>query len=254
MFDLIHICSQYGLLELLAQNLSTMDLYHTALTCSKLYDLILRSPKGFERLTRVALCDGSGLAARQTYEDLWRYYDPQEIEVKVWNTRCDETVGLPCLKCGVNVCEECRVYPRVGDRVYGPCRRPHFTTTYEMYNIICYCDACDEAVESRVGKELCKCDRYTRWLCRPCHIREDREASWVYKQCTKFEEGWDGEEGMVLDDHQHQRAVSYQHLTDLRFLAGLYTNYASSIDAHVVSELPKWAISGVCGARRNTRL
>lgn len=33
-------------------------------------------------------------------------YD-EEIEVRVWNLKCDAANALPCLKCGTNVCGVC---------------------------------------------------------------------------------------------------------------------------------------------------
>lgn len=212
MLDLQYLCSQYELLELLAQNLSTMDLYHTALTCSELHDLILKSQSGFERLKRVALCDGSGLKARQAYEDVWCHFDPQEVEIRLWNLKCDEAGALPCLKCGINVCEECRVYPRAGDNVYGPCRRPHFAMGHELDNIICYCDQCDKTIEDRVGASLCECDRYTRWVCRRCYVRETDEGSWYHQHWTQWEDGLgeDPAAGMTLSGNQLSLMVSSQ--------------------------------------------
>lgn len=111
MFNFKYICSQYELLELHAQNLSTMNIYHTALTCLDLHDLIMRPQKKFESLKRVILSDVSELKAHQAFERVRFSHEPQEVEVRVWSSKCDERGGLPCLKCEVNVCEECREYP-----------------------------------------------------------------------------------------------------------------------------------------------
>ena len=113
MFNLVFLLSQYQLLELTAKHLSTIDLYHTALACSDLYEIILKSENIFKKLRRVVLCDGSGLRARQSFSGIYngcpgRFGRPsyeEEIEVRVFNARCDEKGGLPCIKCGINVCE-----------------------------------------------------------------------------------------------------------------------------------------------------
>jgi hypothetical protein len=113
MFNLVFLLSQYQLLELTAKHLSTIDLYHTALACSDLHGMILKSENIFKKLRRVALCDGSGLRARQSFSGIYngcpyRFGRPsyeEEIEVRVFNARCDEKGGLPCIKCGINVCE-----------------------------------------------------------------------------------------------------------------------------------------------------
>ena len=212
MIDLTYLCTQYGLLRGLAQYLTTIDLFNIALTCKHLNDLILGQQRTFEELKKLNLCDGSGLRARQEESKLENFScHPKENATTLLNVQCDETGGRPCLKCGVNVCSECRCYPRVGDS-YGPCRRPHYSVTYQMYNIIAYCQACDEEVANRIGQEFCECDRYTRWICHACDVRERREASWYYENFTEFDGGGDEEEaarGLMLGDHQHDRTVSY---------------------------------------------
>ncbi len=76
---LFFLVSQYGILERLAQNLSTLDLLNLALTCKELYAHIRASNAIFERLKRVALCDGHGLKARQEYAGFYslmgKYYN-----------------------------------------------------------------------------------------------------------------------------------------------------------------------------------
>jgi hypothetical protein len=64
MSRIVLLLSQYELVELTASNLSTIDLLNVAFTCSKLYIQVRKSDATFERLKRVALCDGRGLIAR----------------------------------------------------------------------------------------------------------------------------------------------------------------------------------------------
>lgn len=214
MFNLVFLLSQYQLLELTAKHLSTIDLYHTALACSDLHEIILKSENIFKKLCRVALCDGSGLRARQSFSGIYngcpyRFGRPsyeEEIEVRVFNARCDEKGGLPCIKCGINVCEECRYVPRVrDDPSYMSSRRPHLRPDYSSVNIICYCNSCDKGVEQRMQGKLCGCDQYTRWICLRCRYKEIEESGWYYKNFTKYGDDMEGD-GMVLGDHQHNRA------------------------------------------------
>ncbi|KAL9131995.1 MAG: hypothetical protein Q9217_000205 [Psora testacea] len=231
MNSLVCVFSQYELLERTANYLSTIDLYNTALTCSDLFALIRQSERTFTRLKRVALCDGSGLRARQNYEGFynglqgrgswhWKNSDwaggrclaVEEIEIRVWRRKCDGVHALPCIKCGINVCEECRYVPRVrtGD-AYNPSRRPHYNTTYQNDNMICYCDDCDEPFEAQTEGKFCDCDRYTRWICLRCRVNEQKELVSYMKHHTQFYGGGDEDEaysGMILSDHQHQRMVS----------------------------------------------
>lgn len=97
--------------------MSTLDLFHLALTCSEYYRVIRTPDEIFHRLKRLALCDGRGLIERQEFKrlhapsgsDHWSgnrtaVYD-EELEVQVWNRKCDAANALPCLRCQVNVCE-----------------------------------------------------------------------------------------------------------------------------------------------------
>jgi len=117
----LSLLSQYELLEWIARHLSTIDLFYLSLTCSEVYQIVRQSETVFQRLKRLSLCDGRGLKARQEFKGLQRpyyFYDEgkgyranydEEIEVRVWNLKCDATNALPCSKCGINVCEVCRL-------------------------------------------------------------------------------------------------------------------------------------------------
>jgi hypothetical protein len=143
--DILYLLSQYELLEITAQNLSTLDLYNLALSCGELYERILRSKDIFNQLKRLCLCDGRGLKARQEFSGIYALTDwvypksagktaeqvkqksvfpipswappppvksalfDQELEIRVWNLKCDAANALPCLRCGVNVCEVCLI-------------------------------------------------------------------------------------------------------------------------------------------------
>jgi len=121
MANLLFLVSQYEILEKIAQYLSTLDLFHLASTCSELYTNIRQNESIFEHLKCLALCDGNGLKARQEFRSLYglcegldfargkwgrAVYD-EELEVRVWNLKCDAVNALPCLRCRVNVCEVC---------------------------------------------------------------------------------------------------------------------------------------------------
>lgn len=135
MSNLLALISQYEILERIASHISTLDLLNLSLTCLDLHRPIRKSEAIFERLKRVAICDGRGLKVRQEYKGLHsnpisffgaevsrslRFKIPgrltvekydEELEVRVWNLKCDAVNALPCLKCGVNVCEVCDAFP-----------------------------------------------------------------------------------------------------------------------------------------------
>jgi hypothetical protein len=119
MSNLLFLLSQYDILTGTANHLSTLDLFHLALANSGFYAIILQSAPVFNRLKRTALCDGTGLTARQNFQGLYSLrpedfawgrggrkaqYD-EELEVRVWNLKCDAANALPCLSCGINICE-----------------------------------------------------------------------------------------------------------------------------------------------------
>jgi hypothetical protein len=113
MSNIFSILLHYGILELTAQHLSLLDLFRLATTCSRLYTIIRKPDTLFDYWKRIALCDGRGLRARQEFRGIyaslrpgcgWPEFD-EELEVRVWNLRCDALNALPCLKCGLNVCE-----------------------------------------------------------------------------------------------------------------------------------------------------
>lgn len=126
--SIVSILSQYELLERTARHLSALDLLHLGLTCSDIHVFILDSRRVFDQLKRLAVCDGRGLDARQQFQGL---YEPcysherrggpkpefdEEIEIRVWNLKCDSYNALPCIRCGVNICEVNLCHPPVCEK------------------------------------------------------------------------------------------------------------------------------------------
>lgn len=121
------LISQYPILQVLSEYLSTLDLFHLALTDRSHYDYILSSKNIFNTLRRSCLCDGHGLADRQNFVGLYsldrRSYNwglarrviwqDDPIEVRLYGTKCDDSEALPCIKCGINICEVLTAQPVV---------------------------------------------------------------------------------------------------------------------------------------------
>lgn len=218
MATLLSLFSQYEILLRTAQYLTIHDLISLGSASKEAHSLILKSDSIFSRLKRTSLCCGHGLKARQDFiypynlEITFRRNLPQhdeELEVRVWNLKCDATNALPCLKCNINVCEECRFVPRVQKRPdYSVRRRPHHNVAFQSENVVCYCPPCDEKIERELPlslSEYCNCDQFTRWICRQCKRDEDEESGEYYSKRTQFgDEMEDG--GMWLGDNQHDRA------------------------------------------------
>lgn len=110
---LLAVLSQYTILEITARHLSLLDLFRLARTSSAFYALIRRPKALFEHWKRITLCDGRGLKARQEFRGIYASIKPgdgrpefdEELEVRVWNLKCDALNALPCLNCGLNICE-----------------------------------------------------------------------------------------------------------------------------------------------------
>ncbi|VUC34802.1 unnamed protein product, partial [Clonostachys rosea] len=203
---LTDLISSYAILPTLATWVSTVDLYHLALTNRAHYSHILGSPTLFKKLRRFCLCDGRGLIRRQNFQSPY-YSNPkagewtrsphlcsdEEIEVKLYNAKCDEAGALPCVKCGINVCEECRYYLRA--RPSYQTRRPHVDRARQISNIMCLCPKCDSVVEEEVKgqflNELCDCDPWARWICTRCKIEESAFDANYSKNHTLKEFYWD---------------------------------------------------------------
>ncbi|KJX92089.1 hypothetical protein TI39_contig5925g00003 [Zymoseptoria brevis] len=203
MSSLPDLLSQYPILTSLSEFVSTLDLHHLALTSQA-----CRAPieQSFETLKRNCLCDGRGLAQRKTfsgpstesrihrplssltYRKLPPYFDTcvayhwphAPIEVRLWNTVCDTTDTLPCQQCGINICEECRVYNREDVHLEQPQRRPHIDDHHQVSYTFGLCPTCDatqeEELQGRSLNELCDCDRYRRWICQTC--AKAQHAAW----------------------------------------------------------------------------
>ncbi|KAH7161486.1 hypothetical protein EDB81DRAFT_715013 [Dactylonectria macrodidyma] len=205
---LTDIVSSYAILPALASWLSTLDLYHLALTNRSNFASILGSPKIFKLFSRRCLCDGRGLVKRQEFqhpyslpqenylgENCRKIHEDEPVEVRLYNIKCDEAGALPCVRCGINICEECRYYPREPLRY--PERRPHLNVSNEICNIMCLCRSCDDTVEKDVSgqflNELCDCDVFERWICTKCKGEESRLSKQYLKQHTIVEGdfGWD---------------------------------------------------------------
>ncbi len=218
---LAQLLSNYPILQSFTSSLATLDLYHLGLTCKTIHSFILSSETKFNVLRRNCLCDGHGLAYRQAFTGLYslkrrgyhwgrerHIWQDEPIEVRVYGTKCDECNSLPCCKCGVNVCEECRFYPREPQEY--PERRPHLNQDWASHNVMCLCRKCDpileEELRGRFLNELCDCDIYTRWICSKC-VKDEREFWSEYSKNHTVCNGMGGTK--TMGDHQADRDVCY---------------------------------------------
>lgn len=197
--DLIVI---YPILSTLAEYVSAYDLFHLGIANHSNHANIIASRPLFERLRRSCICDGRGLAQRQNfsppYDAKSRWYDSrgprygpiydvdEPIEVRLYNIKCDVADTFPCVRCGVNVCEECRDYERWPHDSLFDGGRPYLADDLsEIRYMVWMCPPCDANTEAELeGKhlsELCDCNVYTRWVCQRCARLEEKEE-WQYRR------------------------------------------------------------------------
>ncbi|KAL8344415.1 hypothetical protein RB601_004787 [Gaeumannomyces tritici] len=225
--NLTAVIGQYPVLQALAAQLSALDLLNLALSSKAHHDIIAASAARFRRLRASCVCDGHGLKLRQDQEGLYRERDSRNtdkpIEVHLYALQCDPSSALPCIKCGVNICEECRHYSREAPDPTYPERRPHLNSPWQHENVMVLCPPCDEKQEAEIARPenfpetpLCSCDVYTRWICHPCKVKERKFTSNYYRECTVLEAYFDSDDELGHDfqgrtkemgDHQHSRAV-----------------------------------------------
>ncbi|KAF4452579.1 hypothetical protein F53441_4598 [Fusarium austroafricanum] len=238
---IVDLISSYSILESLVPWLSTLDLFNLSLTSRSAYAYIQPSPKIFKHLSRNCLCDGRGLVTRQEYaapyhrnrmSGRWdlnpHLTGDEEIEVRLYNIKCEEAGALPCLKCGINICEECRCYPRAAPPNVYPNRRPHLRGSFELDNIMCLCEECDKKAQSEVEGQFlndrCDCDIYKRWICVRCEDEERTTTRKYFEERTQMEWDWmvredlgygdDCEPSKTLHDHAFERAFPTEQCPD----------------------------------------
>lgn len=201
------VFTAYPILKSLASSLTPKDLYHLARTNRLHFSSILGSKELFQALRRQCICDGRGLQWRRdsqaSTQYLWPYWvtgDEYEayaarMRARVGRAECGESKSFPCFKCGINVCEECRDYPR--EEAYHPrffgYPRPHLDAAYQPKNIMYLCPPCDEEAEKKsletLGSDRCDCNLYTRWICMDCVEKEDKftgDYCEMYRQFRDF--------------------------------------------------------------------
>ena len=118
MATLTTLVAHYPILRVLSSFLSTLDLFHLALTNRTLHSYILCPQAIFNALRRDCLCDGSGLVKRQNFAGLYslkrrnynwggrrKVWQDEPIEIRLYRTKCDGAGALPCRKCSINICE-----------------------------------------------------------------------------------------------------------------------------------------------------
>ena len=113
MAKLVDVTSQYELVKIIASELATVELFNLARTSKTLWKSLDPLSLHFNSVKSLTLCDGHVVARRlaahaaemkrREVEEAYRsdhdYIDGIEA------LTCLGSESLPCVKCGVNVCE-----------------------------------------------------------------------------------------------------------------------------------------------------
>lgn len=126
---LIDLLARYPILAILSGYIATVDLYNLGRICKEAQVYIKPGSSIFKRLSRECLCDGHGVEARKEFRGplytapstLWwqlnksigTIYKEEKVEIHLYSLRCDQSDVLPCHKCGINICEQCRALDRL---------------------------------------------------------------------------------------------------------------------------------------------
>ena len=96
---LTSLLSQYELLTILCENLSSADIVHLGATSREHWQYIGHNPVIFKGLIAESTCDGKGIIARARVFGHW-YTEPTKATKK-----CRGKDAKPCSDCGAMVCD-----------------------------------------------------------------------------------------------------------------------------------------------------
>lgn len=228
--------SLYPIVSTLVGHLRYRDLIQLTLASRRTYAVLFTSPSYFEALKRACGCNGYGVLARQSWEWIGEYpsasaEEQAEIEASqgLLHSRCGtnmmnrtdpvilkgrqasdravcQVVGRRCEKCGINVCEECRFFPRIISQPF--CKphgnRPIFFHGYSKEVVTAMCASCDEQIEDWVrstypdSRHVCDCDLFNRWVCFPCRQEETKEEKEGHRRIVKLLRDHSGSLGSTI--------------------------------------------------------
>ena len=95
---LTSLLSQYELLTILCENLSSADIVHLGATSREHWQYIGHNPVIFKGLIAESTCDGKGIVAQARVFGYWQA-DPEQATRK-----CRGKDAKPCSDCGAMVC------------------------------------------------------------------------------------------------------------------------------------------------------
>ncbi|KAI9821265.1 MAG: hypothetical protein M1827_004001 [Pycnora praestabilis] len=213
MADFVDIVTEMpSVLQLLASNLTTIELFHLALTSKDLWQAIGASAPVFSTLKALTLCDGSGVAARKSRDEALTGASRNRNPDVLYNAaalQCLKDDNVACVKCEKRVCNECRHHIRYRQDYHQPLMtlppkaypvaRYHDqlwpdqlilfqpdTLTWRVRHLCKNCKASGLQRLSDAGNGSCDCvpSPIGRWVCRRC-ANDEIQADMAFKKGRK---------------------------------------------------------------------
>ncbi|KAI4734552.1 hypothetical protein E4T50_14923 [Aureobasidium sp. EXF-12298] len=148
---LVHVLSQYELMIMVTDRLSSADIIHLTATCKEIKTYLTDDKTIYASITERANCDGKGIEARAKCFGHWKG------DVTNANVRCGGSDCQPCDDCHAMVCNECRYH--ISYMTKSPCCRDD-PLHWESHEVDCAMDLdivrrchghCDECPEFHSG-------------------------------------------------------------------------------------------------------
>ncbi|KAI5275733.1 hypothetical protein E4T47_01266 [Aureobasidium subglaciale] len=149
---LVQILSQYQLMIMVTDQLSSADIIHLTSTCKEINAYLTDDENIFARIKEGAHCDGKGIEARAKCFGHWQGDVTKAI------VQCESTEPRPCDECKAIVCNSCRYHIAYLDDL--PCcqddpdhwesHEADLATTLEAMRH-CHADHCDECPNFHSG-------------------------------------------------------------------------------------------------------
>ncbi|KAK6006273.1 hypothetical protein QM012_006683 [Aureobasidium pullulans] len=101
---LVQILSQYELMIMVTDQLSSADIIHLTATCQEIKTYLTDDKTIYNNITEWAVCDGKGIEARAKCFGHWKG------DVTKAKAQCGGSDCKPCDGCSAMVCNECRYH------------------------------------------------------------------------------------------------------------------------------------------------
>ncbi|KAI4728617.1 hypothetical protein E4T49_03585 [Aureobasidium sp. EXF-10728] len=187
---LVQVLSQYELMIMVTDQLSSADIIHLTATCKEIKMYLTDDETIYSSITYRANCDGKGIEARAKCFGHWNG------DVTKANVQCGGSLCVPCDDCSAMVCNECRYHINyMTDMLCCKDDPSHWEYHEDSYAEVleavrrCHADHCGECPDFHSGN-------FPIESIRAAHLAgEARER----RYCSKCEPDMQDEDGLCSD-------------------------------------------------------